>query len=785
MLRKFYKATFSKMSSSMSEKLANIGLQKKTIESTLKNKSLTLVFESILDRNKVESVEKNIGNNLYHLITKSNSWIKDHQMDCCVQNILDKRLFSRTRVDLAIQYFKVNNNSDTKSDENEFNEFCGVGVEVTPEQLNEYLTKFVEENYDEMVKTKPTHSVIMAKLRSGIKFVEPKDLIMQYNKLIKTPEFKKRLQESKDALVKPQEKGSKPVKKTEKEIEEENQAAVKKYRVEKLMAKNLAEALNTPEIFKAHKERTKGKVITRFPPEPNGHLHIGHCKAIRFNFKIAKDYNGYTYLRFDDTNPAKEKQEYIDNIIDGVKWLGYTPYEVTYASDYFGRIYQVALQLIKINKAFVCFLPQAEAKEYREAKKPSPWRDASVEENLKQFELMKAGFYSEGECVLRAKIDYTSSHTTLQDPPIYRIKHVPHPHVKDKWCIYPLYDFTHSLCDNFEDITHSLCTLEFDTRRELYYWSLDQLEMFKPYVWEYSRLNITYTVLSKRKINRLVDTGKIWGWDDPRLLTINGMKRRGYSPEAICYFCDLVSVTRRGNDNSVGFEFFEHVMRSWFFPICQKSFIVLRPVKLEFTNFLEWSTKQPTTYMDENFLHPIRLSDSVYVDRDDVKSQDTKGFWGIAPGKTIRLKYGPFVKITEVKVSNGEVTSVMGELVPIETIGNYKKIKGILHWVNGEKAHRVKVNVFDKLFKTAFPGAPLKKGGPSRDIIDDLTENSHQLLEDSVIPSNLVEFLKPDTKLQFERLGFFGLDTETDFDKKEFVFNSIVDFKTKKKMKKK
>jgi glutaminyl-tRNA synthetase len=783
MLRKFYKATFAQMSTNISDKLAGIGLKPKTIESTLKNSALTSTFESILDRNSIEKCEKDVGNNLYHLITKSNVWIKEHQMDYCVKNILDGSLSSRTRVDLAIQYFKVNNDSDAKSDDNQFKEFCGVGVEVSAEQLQEYLNKFVEDNYDEMVKTKPNHPVIMANLRKGIKFVEPKDLIMGFNKLIKSPEFKERLQKSKDALVKPKKKSDKPVKKTEKEIEEENQAAVKKYRLEKFMAKDLAEALNTPEIFKAHKERTKGKVITRFPPEPNGHLHIGHCKAIRFNFKIAQDYEGYTYLRFDDTNPAKEKQEYIDNIIAGVKWLGYTPYEVTYASDYFQRIYETAIKLIERGKAFVCFLSQADAKEYRESKKPSPWRDTSVEENLKQFSLMKSGFYGEGECVLRAKIDYLSSHTTLQDPSIYRIKHVPHPHVKDKWCIYPLYDFTHSLCDNFEDITHSLCTLEFDTRRELYYWSLDQLDMFKPYVWEYSRLNITYTVLSKRKINRLVETGKIWGWDDPRLLTINGMKRRGYSPEAICYFCDLVSVTRRGNDNSVGFEFFEHVMRSWLFPVCQKSFIVLRPVKLVFSNFLDWSTKQPTTYMDENFLHPIRLSNEVYVDREDVRSTDSKGFWGIAPGKTVRLKYGPFVKISEVKVSNGEVTSIVGELIPLESVGNYKKIKGILHWVNGERAHKVKVNVFDKLFTRPFPGAPLKKGGPSRDILDDLTENSHELLEDSVIPSNLVEFLKPDTKLQFERLGFYGLDIDSDFEKKEFVFNSIVDFKAKNKKK--
>ena len=773
------------MSKNISERLAGIGLQKKTIEGTLKNSALTSSFESVFERNSIESAEKGIGNNLYHLVTKSSAWIKDHQMDYCVQNILDGRLSSRARVDLAIKYFKQNNTSDAKSDEGAFKEFCGVGVVVTPEQIQGFLDKFVEDNFGDMVKTKPTHSTIMAKLRKGIQFVEPKDLIMGYNKIVKSPEFKERLEKAKSAVAQPKKAKEAPAKKTEKEIEEENQEAVKKYRVEKFMAKDLAEALNSPEVFKAHKERTKGKVITRFPPEPNGHLHIGHCKAIRFNFKIAQDYEGYTYLRFDDTNPAKEKQEYIDNIIDGIKWLGYTPYDVTYASDYFPRIYEIAVELIKRGKAFVCFLSKEKGKELREGKKPSPWRDTSVEENLRQFDLMKSGYYSEGECVLRAKIDYLSNHTTLQDPPIYRIKHVGHPHVKDKWCIYPLYDFTHSLCDNFEDITHSLCTLEFDTRRELYYWSLDQLDMFKPYVWEYSRLNITYTVLSKRKINRLVDAGILWGWDDPRLLTINGMKRRGYSPKAICYFCDLISVTRRGNDNSLDFDFFEHIMRGWFFPRCAKSFIVLRPVELFFSNFLDFATKNPTTYASDNFLHSIRLSEKVFVDRDDVQMNDSKGFWGIAPGKTIRLKYGPFVKITRVEGQNGVPTKIEGELIAPEQIENYKKIKGILHWVNGEKAVQVEVNQFKRLFSTKFPGAPLKKGDPPRDILEDIVEGSHERLPNALIPQNLVEHLNMDTKLQFERLGFFGLDIETNLEEKKFVFNSIVGFKEKSKPRKK
>lgn len=292
-------------------------------------------------------------------------------------------------------------------------------------------------------------------------------------------------------------------------------------------------------------------MYTRFPPEPNGYLHIGHAKAMRFNFSIAKKYNGNCYLRYDDTNPEKECQEYIDNIEENLQWMGYKPWKITHASDLFGKLYDYAIVLIKKGKAFVCGETIEEMRKNRQNCKPSAFRDRPVEENLKLFENMRLGMYAEGEYSLRAKINYAHANTTLRDPVIYRIRYTPHPHAKSKWCIYPLYDYTHPICDSLEGITHSLCTLEFEIRRELYYWVLEQLDLYRPYVWEYSRLNISNTVLSKRKLHYLIHNNYVNGWDDPRVLTLNGMKRRGYTADAINNFCDAIGVTRRGNENII------------------------------------------------------------------------------------------------------------------------------------------------------------------------------------------------------------------------------------------
>ena len=747
------------MNSTPKERLSALNWNNKLISSTLKTESLTNAFMGLLDRTEITNADKNQGKSIYHLVTNSIEWIQLHQLDKCAKSIMSNELTSRKRVGFAIDYFKINNDSDTVKDVERFNTHCGVGIEYTAEQIDQYIEEFIEKSKQAIMEKGAMG--LLVELKEGLKFADEGTLIKIYNKTI----GKKKLPRKAPAKAK-----SKVVKQKDTTQENDNSEEDNTFSLKKMVAKSLQSQLNKPHIREAHEKRTGGKIITRFPPEPNGYLHIGHCKAIRFNFRVALENGGYTYLRYDDTNPAKEKQEYIDCIESGVRWLGYKPYKITYASEYFPQIYEVAVKLIEVGKAFVCFLSMEDGKEYREAKRPSPWRDASVEENLKQFGLMKAGFYDEGVCVLRAKIDYLSNHTTLNDPPIYRIKHVPHPHVKDKWCIYPLYDFTHSLCDNFEDITHSLCTLEFDTRRELYYWSLDVLDMFKPFVWEYSRLNITHTILSKRKITRLVEEKCVIGWDDPRLLTLEGIKRRGYPAEAVNHFCDQVGVTRRGNDMCLSFDFFEFVMRDWLRKLCPKSFIVQKPVKVTLTNFEEWAKSNQATLKNKNIEHELQLSSQIWVDSSDVSATKDKKFWGIQPDQRVRLRYGPFIEISKIESGEQGVTSVEAKILTSEEVGNYKKIKGILHWISEVDAFPVTVNVFGRLFTADFPGK-------DRDLIEDVDLDSWEVLKGSLISKKLAEKLGPDSRYQFERMGFFALDYETDFENKKFVFNRIVDMK--------
>ena len=341
---------------------------------------------------------------------------------------------------------------------------------------------------------------------------------------------------------------------------------------------------NSEEIIKKHLDFTKGRVLTRFPPEPNGYLHIGHAKAIRFNFTVAKENGGDCYLRFDDTNPCKENQEFIDHIKKNVAWLGQTPWKVTASSDYFQELYEMAVELIKKDKAYVCHQTAEQMAKYRNEKKDSPFRNRSVEENLKLFEHMRQGRFDEGECCLRVKMDMQHENPCMRDFVAYRIRFTPHPHSGDKWCIYPTYDYTHCIVDSIENITHSLCTLEFEVRRESYYQLLNDLEIYKPYVWEYSRLNVSNNVLSKRKIETLVNSGLVSGWNDPRLLTLEGLRKRGYTPSMINDFCAHLGVARKGNENLTDFKLLEKFARTELDRTAPRTFGVTDPILLEIQN---------------------------------------------------------------------------------------------------------------------------------------------------------------------------------------------------------
>jgi glutaminyl-tRNA synthetase len=741
--------------------LKSLSLEDKTIAEVAKNAKLCENIKSIVDSLGVTGLDKRQGNLMYTLVAKSH-WMTPQKVLFVASFIKDSRIASMTQLDEAFAFFKQYNDIDMNKDENvrNFEERSGVGFSYTADDIKDYVTKFIANNLKE-VSEKPNHPGNLAKLRDGLKFADRKLLIDTYNEACKNlTQVKIEKKEEPTTVVE-----------GEKKAEDDEKETIRKYRTEKLLARDLSASLNNKEVLEAHQARTGGCVVTRFPPEPNGYLHIGHCKAMRFNFKLAADYNGYTYLRYDDTNPEAESQEYIDQIKENVLWMGYTPKKITYASDNFDKIYEIALELIRKGKAFVCKLSKEEAKVYRDSREPSPYRNTPPEVNLREFQLMKAGFYAEGQACLRAKIDYKSNNTTLQDPTIYRIKFVPHPHIGDKWCIYPLYDFTHSLCDSFEDITHSLCTLEFEGRRDLYYWSLNELNMYKPYVWEYSRLNITYNVLSKRKLLKLVTSKYVDGWDDPRLLTIAGIRRRGYPPEAINNFCDLISVSRRGNDNVIQYSVLEHCIRQYLFEHAPHTFAVLEPVELELTNLssrMELDT--------EEFGYRFGVEPVIYVDRSDVRLEDSKDFYGIAPGKIVRLKFGPFVRITEV-TPQGDSFKVKGEIVPESEIPNYKKIKGVLHFIEKSAAINCEVRVYDRLFTNEYPGEP------SGDILADFNKESKRVITNAKIHRGLIPALKPESRFQFERLGYFYVDPDSNHDAKEFVFNKIVSLKESDKIK--
>ncbi|NCO36970.1 MAG: glutamine--tRNA ligase/YqeY domain fusion protein, partial [Armatimonadetes bacterium] len=409
-----------------------------------------------------------------------------------------------------------------------------------------------------------------------------------------------------------------------------------------------------------------GRVHTRFPPEPNGYLHIGHAKSICINFGIARDYGGKCNLRFDDTNPVKEEQEYIDSIIEDVRWLGFDWEDrLFYASDYFGTLYEYAVKLIEKGKAFVCDQTPDEVRECRgtltEPGRNSPYRDRSVEENIDLFERMRAGEFPNGARTLRAKIDMASPNLNMRDPVMYRILHASHPRTGDKWCIYPTYDFTHGQSDSIEGITHSICTMEFEDHRPLYDWHLDALGIYHPRQIEFARLNLTYTLMSKRRLHQLVKDGHVTGWDDPRMLTLCGMRRRGYTPEAIRNFCDRIGVAKA--DSVVDFSFLEHCLREDLNRRAWRMMAVLRPLKVVLTNYPEEKTEELDAVNnpeDEAMgTRKVPFSRVLYIEREDFMEDPPKKFYRLAPGREVRLRYAYFIICDEVvKDANEEIVEL-------------------------------------------------------------------------------------------------------------------------------
>jgi glutaminyl-tRNA synthetase len=520
------------------------------------------------------------------------------------------------------------------------------------------------------------------------------------------------------------------------------------------------------------------RVITRFPPEPNGYLHIGHAKAISVNFGIATEFGGHCNLRFDDTNPVKEEQEYVDSIQADIRWLGYDwQGDVLYASDYFAQLYAWALQLIRAGKAFVCDLTPEQVREYRgtltEPGRNSPYRDRSVEENLDLFARMRAGEFPDGARTLRAKIDMAAGNINMRDPVLYRILHATHHRTGDDWCIYPMYDYAHGQSDSIEGISHSLCSLEYEDHRPLYDWYLRELGIYAPRQIEFARLQLTYTVLSKRKLLKLVKEGHVTGWDDPRMPTLSGYRRRGYTPESIRAFCAMIGVAK--NNSTIDIALLEHAIRDDLNKRAARVMAVLKPLKVVIENYPEGQTEEMDAVNNPEDpsagTRKVPFSRVLYIEQDDFRESPPPKYFRLAPGREVRLRYAYFITCTGViKDEAGTVVELRCTYDAATRGGDApdgRKVKATIHWVSAEHALPAEVRLYDRLFRSERPD-------DADDFMAELNPASLEQVPTAVVEPSLAG-AAPGACYQFERNGYFAVDPETTTGK--LVFNRTVTLK--------
>ena len=546
-----------------------------------------------------------------------------------------------------------------------------------------------------------------------------------------------------------------------------------------LEGRNVPGCENSEALLAAHKAVMGGNVRTRFPPEPNGYLHIGHAKSMNMNFSLAFEKLGVpkgqrqTMFRYDDTNPEAESKEYIDALRRDVEWLGWAPHETTFSSNYFHKLHEFAVQLIKDGKAYVCHQTKAEVEASRNICRArlgdpnapgdpnSPWRNRSVDENLKEFEKMRKGMYDANAATLRMKIDMTHTNPNMWDFVAYRIRYMAHPHAGDEWCIYPTYDYTHCIVDALEDIDYSICTLEFENRRESYFWLLEALGIYRPKVYEMSRLNMTYTVLSKRKLLKLVNTNFLRGWDDPRMPTIRGLRRRGYTPAIINAFCTDIGVTR--NENLIDYDRLAHIARLQLHETAPRVMGILDPIKVTLTcdDAVKCEIKPPTVVTVPDFpfdtsrgTHDVSFGVEIFIDRNDFRTEDDPNFYGLAPGKIVGLKYACHIKCDTVETdSNGKVTSLKCSIVSDPNV----PAKGMLHWVPQETAVNLEVRWYDHLFTVEQPDDNWEA---------QLNRSSEIVYANAVVDPSLLKYKGiAEWHCQFERVGFFVIDEDTTEDR--------------------
>ena len=508
------------------------------------------------------------------------------------------------------------------------------------------------------------------------------------------------------------------------------------------------------------------QIVTRFPPEPNGHLHIGHAKSIHLNFGVANEFDGYCFMRFDDTNPVKEDKQYVEGILNDVRWLGYDWGErLTHASDYFERLYEFAEEMIQKGKAYVESLNAEEIRELRgtltEPGKDSPYRVRSVEENMTLFRKMRGGEFEDGSHVLRAKIDMSSPNINLRDPVLYRIRKVSHQRTANQWCVYPLYDFTHGLSDALEGVTHSLCTLEFEDHRPLYNWILEEVSApCLPRQIEFSRLNLRYSVLSKRRLIQLVEEEHVEGWDDPRMLTLSGLRRRGYPAAAIRLFCERIGISK--SENNIEMNVLEDCAREELDKTAPRVMAVLRPLKVVITDYPKNETEEfePARHPKnpEMGTRTLPFSREIYIDRDDFREDPPPKYFRLAPGKEVRLRFAYVIRCNEVIYENGKIIELRCTYDKATRSGvkaEGRMVKGIIHWVSIQHSVSAEVRLYDRLFAAPYPG----RDDPERDFLKDLNPESVEIISKCKVEPALLE-AKPEDVFQFERVGYFCVDSK-------------------------
>ncbi|KAI8993384.1 tRNA synthetases class I, catalytic domain-containing protein [Pilobolus umbonatus] len=757
-----------------------IGLSEQKAKDTAKNKKLAPLLETIIKEAKVADTgcNKDTGVLLYSLATTATKNTLPH-LPFIIKKINSGDLKTTDQVSAAIKF------SEEGFNEKDFDKATGVGITVTPEQVKKAIAEYIATNKENIVTNRyKTLGPTLANARK-IESLRWADGGMVKNEI--EAQYLALLGE-KDERDMPQKKKKEPKAKA---ATPEKKASVKPAETDltKIFFEGELGKLHKPggnkqikpELMAEHLKRTGGKVVTRFPPEPNGYLHIGHAKAINVNFGYAKAHNGITYLRYDDTNPEAEEEQYFTSILDTIRWLGFEPFKITYSSDYFQELYDLAIKLIKKGLAYTCQCTGEEINECRGGKdhgerKACVHRDRPIEETLDQFMKMKEGRYKEGEITLRMKMDLTNGNPQFWDLIAYRILYTPHFRTHDKWCIYPTYDYTHCLVDSFEDITHSLCTTEFRQSRESYYWLVDAVEVYKPVQWEYGRLNVSGTIMSKRKILKMVNNKYVNDWDDPRLYTLVGIRRRGVPPEAINEFVLELGVTT--SVSTIDVKRFDGKTRDYLDKHTPRLMAILDPIRVVLTNVPDDYSEEvvvPNKPRDPSMgEHKVPFTKVLYIDRSDFREEDSKGYYRLAPGKSVGLLHAkhPIHCVSYKKDAAGNVVEV--ECV-YENKGEFKKPKTYIHWIAESKKHNSpvqldEVRVYERLFKHDNPERV--EGG----YLEDINPHSLSIVKGAIAEVGFYDHVKDWVKKtnggkdkesmrwQFTRTGYFCLDKDTELD---------------------